>query len=95
MKTTANEKLIGTETMRARIEIFHIDRLQRTGREWEMEFFSTATWSRAQIIREFRTLPENDDSPPGRAIDFETPTPKTDAEMAAIMKCSGIALMMG
>lgn len=95
MKMTANEKLIGTETMKARIEAFHADRLERIGMEWKMEFFLTATWSRAKILQEFRALPENADTTPGRAIDFETPTPKTDAEMAEIMKGSRIVLTLG
>ena len=95
MKMTANEKLIGTETMKSRIEAFHSDRLQRIGMEWKMEFFRTAEWSRAKILQEFRALPENADTTPGRAIDFETPTPKTDAEMAEIMKGSRIVLTLG
>jgi hypothetical protein len=94
-KMTANEKLIGTETMKARIEAFHADRLERIGMEWKMEFFRTATWSRAKILQEFRALPENADTTPGRAADFETPTPKTDAEMAEIMKNSRIVLTLG
>lgn len=92
---TENEKLIGTETMKARIETFHADRLKRIGMEWQMEFCRTATWSRANILKEFRALPENDDTTPGRAIDFETPTPKTDKEMDELVRVSGVALTMG
>ena len=95
MKATANEKIIGTETMKARIEAFHADRLKRIGMEWKMEFFRTATWSRAMILKEFRALPENADTTPDRAIDFEIPTPKTDAEMAEIMKGCRIVLTLG
>lgn len=91
---TANEKLIGIETMKARIEAFHADRLKRIGMEWKMEFFHTAEWSRAKILQEFRALPENADNTPGRSVDFETPTPKTDAEMAEIIKGSRILLIM-
>jgi hypothetical protein len=94
-KMTANEKLIGAETMKARIEAFHAARLERIGMEWKMEFFRTATWSRAKILQEFRALPENADTTPVRAIDFETPTPKTDAEMAEIMKGSRIVMTLG
>lgn len=94
-KMTANEKLIGTETMKARIEAFHADRLERIGMEWKMEFFRTATWSRAKILQEFRALPENADNTPGRAIDFEVPTPKTAAEMSKILKGSRIVLTLG
>lgn len=95
MKMTANEKMIGTETMKARIEAFHADRLERIGMEWKMEFFRTATWSRAKILQEFRALPENADNTPGRAIDFEVPTPKTATEMAEILKGSRIVLTLG
>ena len=95
MKMTANEKLIGTETMKARIEAFHAARLEKIGMEWKMEFFRTAAWSRSKILQEFRALPENADTTPGRAIDFETPTPKTDAEMAEILKSSRIVLTLG
>jgi len=63
--------------------------------EWKMEFFRTATWSRAKILQEFRSLPENADTTPGRAIDFEAPTPKTAAEMAEILKGSRSVLSLG
>tara|TARA_R110000868_G_scaffold2176_3_gene16515 strand:+ start:408 stop:689 length:282 start_codon:yes stop_codon:yes gene_type:complete len=92
---TANEKLIGAETMKSRIEAFHSARLERIGMEWKMEFFRTATWSRAKILQEFRALPENADNAPCRAIDFEVPTPKTEAEMAEILKGSRIVLTLG
>lgn len=95
MKMTPNEKLIGTETMKARIEAFHSDRLQRIGMEWKMEGYRTATWSKAKILKEFRELPENMEITPCRSVDCEIPTPKTDAEMAEILKNSRIVLTLG
>lgn len=94
MSMSANEKLTGLEAMKSRIEAFHADRLGRIGMEWKMEFFRTASWSRAKILQEFRALPENADNTPGRSVDFEVPTPKTDAEMAEIIKGSRVLLRM-
>jgi len=95
MNATQNEKIIGIETMKARIESFHADRLKRIGMEWKMGFFRTSTWDLAKTLQEFRALPENADMTTGRAIDFEIPTPKTDAEMVEIIKSSRVTITLG
>jgi hypothetical protein len=63
-----------------------------------MEFFRTARWSRAKILKEFRDLPENLEITL-RSCDFydphNPPPRKTDAEMAEIMKGSRIVLTLG
>ena len=95
MKMSANEKLTGIETMKARIEAFHASRLSRIGMEWKMDGFRTEGWSKSKIIKEFRALPENMEITPCRAVDCEIPTPKTDAEMLAIIAASKITITIG
>lgn len=95
MKMTPNEKIIGIETMRARIEAFHADRLKRMEMEWKMEYFRTAIWSKAKVLKEFRELPENTEITPCRSVDCEIPTPKTDAEMAELTRNSRVAITLG
>lgn len=95
MKMTENEKIIGIETMKSRIEIFHTARLKRIGMECKMKHFKTLEWSRAEIIREFRGLPENDMQTTSGSANYEIPTPKTEREMREIVKVLGVAITMG
>jgi len=94
MKKTANEKLLGIETMKARIELFHADRLRRIGQEWKMDYFRTAGWSRSKVIKEFRALPENIDQT-GSVWDGIVPEPKTEQEMRELLANSRVALTLG
>jgi len=99
MTTTENEKLVGIETMKTRIELFHSNRLKRIGQEWKMEFYNTSEWSRSKVIKEFRQLPENCEAPATNSVDSydptNPPTPKTGEEMAEIIKNSRATLMIG
>ena len=99
MKMTENEKLVGIETMKTRIELFHGERLQRIGQEWKMEFYKTSEWSRSKVLKEFRELPENLEIPATNSADLydptNPPTPKTDAEMAEILNNSRVTLTIG
>lgn len=94
---TTNEKLIGIEAMKSRIETFHAARLSRIGMEWKMDAFRTSGWSRAKVIKEFRALPENIDCKINAADAYDPanpPTQKTDAEMAQIIKSSRITITL-
>ena len=98
MKMTENEKLVGIETMKTRIELFHRHRLQRIGHEWKMELYNTCDWARSKVIKEFRGLPENTEPPTRNSVDsydpLNPPTPKTDEEMSNILKNSRVALTL-
>jgi hypothetical protein len=97
MKLTANEKLIGIETMKTRIELFHSDRCKRgciTPFHFEVHF-RTQNWTCSKIVKEFRALPENQEQTLGNACDSFVPAPRTDAEMQELIKNCGAALTLG
>jgi hypothetical protein len=96
MKSTANEKLLGIETMKTRIELFHADRCKRgciTPFHFEVHF-RTQNWSRSKVIKEFRALEENIDQT-GSVWDGIVPEPKTDEEMRELVASCGSALTLG
>ena len=96
MKLTANEKLIGIETMKARIELFHSDRCKRgciTPFDFDVHF-RTQNWTRSKVIKEFRALPENIEHT-GSGWDCVVPQPKTDEEMRELVASCGSALTIG
>jgi hypothetical protein len=97
MKLTANEKLIGIETMKTRIELFHADRCKRgciSPFHFEVHF-RTQNWTRPKIVKEFRALPENQEQCAASYSDCFVPVPRTDAEMRELIKQSGAALTLG
>jgi hypothetical protein len=97
MKLTANEKILGIETMKARIELFHADRCKRgciTPFHFQVHF-RTQDWTRSKIVKEFRALPENQDRCDKVSFDYFVPTPRTEAEMQKLIEQSGAALTLG
>ncbi len=97
MKLTANEKILGMETMRSRVQAHHDDRLKRgvLGRFRYDVHFQTQNWTRAQIVKSFRALPENQEQCAASYSDYFVPAPRTDAEMRELIKQSGAALTLG
>lgn len=105
MKMTESEKLVGIETMKSRIYQHHKDRLIRQGWEWKWigdwkSGTEIATWKWQRVVDEYRRIPEGQEwTPTNRTAEYyvpgREPTPKTESQMAAIIKSNGRASLMG
>ena len=59
MKMTENEKIIGIETIRSRIAIFHKERITRLGGDpADIYYYQSAVLTPTQTLREWRAIPE-------------------------------------
>jgi hypothetical protein len=97
MKLTANEKILGIETMRSRVQMHHDDRLKRGVLDqfrYDV-YFQTQSWTRSQIVKAFRALPENQQSDNRGTYEYYVPTPRSDSEMQELIKNCGAALTLG
>ncbi len=92
---TKNERLVGIETMRSRVQDFHQKRLKRIGKEHESENWQTANWHPSKVLKEFRELPENDTTPSGNPADYEKPTPMGEDEFQHRMSGVPKSALMG
>lgn len=58
---TENEKILGIDTIKCRLSLFHTDRCKRMNLLDNLDYFSyknISTWDKSKIIKEWRDTPE-------------------------------------
>lgn len=93
MKMSENERLVGIETMRSRVQAFHFSRLDRIGRPHMKEYFRTSDWTPAQVLREYRDMTA--DYGTSNCAAYDAPEALSDAQMSSIIGSTPKSALMG